>query len=82
MTIDQQKSENGHHADRSAWVIWGVLVLIAVAILPFAVRNSEIVRQIAAMCGFTIGWITSLCGRGNNTQQIMRYCHLSGLSIG
>ena len=55
MTIDQQKSENGHHADRSAWVIWGVLVLISVAILPFAVRNSEIVRQIAAMCGFTIG---------------------------
>lgn len=55
MTIDQQKSENGHHADRSAWVIWGVLVIIAVAILPFAVRNSEIVRHIAAMCGFTIG---------------------------
>ena len=55
MTIDQQKSENAHHADRSAWAIWGVLVLIAVAILPFAVRNSEIVRHIAAMCGFSIG---------------------------
>jgi hypothetical protein len=27
---------------------------LAVAILPFAVRNSEIVRQIAAMCGFTV----------------------------
>ena len=55
MTIDQQKSDNGHHADRSAWMIWGVLVVIAVAILPFAVRNSEVVRLIAAMCGFTIG---------------------------
>ena len=54
MTIDQQKSENSHYADRSAWVIWGVLVLIAVAILPFAVRNSDIVRHIATMCGFTI----------------------------
>ena len=47
MTIDQQKSDNVQHVDRSAWVIWGVLVVIAVAILPFAVRNSEIVRHIA-----------------------------------
>ena len=54
MTIDQQKSDNVQHVDRSAWVIWGVLVVIAVAILPFAVRNSEIVRHIAAI-GFTIG---------------------------
>ena len=55
MTIDQQKSDNDHHADQSAWLIWGVLVVIAVAILPFAVRKIEIVRHIAAMCGFTIG---------------------------
>ena len=55
MTIDQQKSKNGYHADRSAWAIWGVLVVIAVAILPFALRNSEVVRHIAAMCGFNIG---------------------------
>ena len=55
MTIDQQKSDKGDHADRSAWAIWGILVLIAVATLPFAVRNSEVVRHIAAMCGFTIG---------------------------
>jgi hypothetical protein len=55
MTIDQQKSDKGDHADRSAWAIWGILVLIAVATLPFAVRNSEVVRHIAAMCGFNIG---------------------------
>ena len=55
MTIEPQKSENGHHADRSAWVIWGVLMVIAMAILPFAARNSEVVRHIAAMCGFTTG---------------------------
>jgi len=41
-------------ADRSVWFIWLGMVLLAVAILPFAVRNSEIVRQIAAMCGFTL----------------------------
>ena len=42
------------HADRSVWLIWLGMVLLAVAILPFAVRNSEIVRQIATMCGFTL----------------------------
>ena len=41
-------------ADRSVWLIWLGMVLLAVATLPFAVRNSEIVRQIAAMCGFTL----------------------------
>ncbi len=55
MKIDQQKSDDAYHADRSAWVIWCVLVVFAVAILPFAVRNSEVVRHIAAMCGFAIG---------------------------
>ena len=55
MTIDQQKSENAHHADRSAWVVWGILVVLAVAILPFVVRNSEVVKHIAAMCGFVLG---------------------------
>ena len=54
MPIDKQKSDTGRHADQSAWVIWAILVVIAVAILPFAVRNSEIVRQLAAMCGFTL----------------------------
>ena len=44
-----------HHADRSVWLIWMGLVLVAVAILPFALRNSEVLRQIAAMCGFNLG---------------------------
>jgi hypothetical protein len=54
MSMNEQKSDTGRHADLSAWVIWAVLVVIAVAILPFAVRNSEIVRQLATMCGFTL----------------------------
>ena len=54
MQMNEQKSDTGSHADQSAWIIWAVLVVIAVAILPFAVRNSEIVRQLAAMCGFTL----------------------------
>ena len=54
MLMNKQKFDKGRHSDQSAWVIWAVLVVIAVAILPFAVRNSEIVRQLAAMCGFTL----------------------------
>ena len=53
---DPQKNDQKlvRPADRSVWLIWLGMVLLAVAILPFAVRNSEIVRQIAAMCGFTL----------------------------
>ena len=53
---DQQNNDRKlvRPADRSVWLIWLGMVLLAVAILPFAVRNSEIVRQIAAMCGFTL----------------------------
>ena len=54
--IDQQNNDQKlvRPADRSVWLIWLGMVLLAVAILPFAVRNSEMVRQIAAMCGFTL----------------------------
>jgi hypothetical protein len=41
-------------ADRSVWLIWLGMVLLAVGVLPFAVRNSEIARQVAALCGFTL----------------------------
>ena len=53
---DQQHNDQKlvRPADRSVWLIWLGMMLLAVAILPFAVRNSEIVRQIAAMCGFTL----------------------------
>ncbi len=58
--IDQQNNDQKlvRPADRSVWLIWLGMVLLAVAILPFAVRNSEIVRQIAAMCGFTLELIS------------------------
>ena len=54
--IDQQKNNQKlvRPADRSVWLIWLGMLLLAVVILPFSVRNSEIVRQIAAMCGFTL----------------------------
>ena len=53
---DQQNDDQKlvRPADRSVWLIWLGMVLFAVAILPFAVRNSETVRQIATMCGFAL----------------------------
>ena len=43
------------HADLSVWLVWAVLMLVAIAILPFAVRNQDVVGAIARMCGFDLG---------------------------
>ena len=42
-------------ADRSVWLIWGGVMLVAIAILPFAARSTDVVRAIATMCGFPVG---------------------------
>ena len=42
-------------ADRSVWLIWAGVMLMAIAVLPFAARSQDVVRAIATMCGFTIG---------------------------
>ena len=42
-------------ADRSVWLIWAGVMLMAIAILPFAARSRDVVRAIATMCGFTVG---------------------------
>ena len=51
---DDSETSLPRHADLSAWLIWAVLMLIAIAILPFAVRNQDVVRAIARMCGFDL----------------------------
>ena len=48
-------SESSYPADMSVWVIWGVIMILAIAMLPFAVRNQDVVRAIAHMCGFDFG---------------------------
>ena len=48
-------SESRYPADMSVWVIWGVIMIMAIAVLPFAVRNQDVVRAIAHMCGFNLG---------------------------
>lgn len=42
-------------ADLSVWVIWGVIMLLAIAALPFAARSQDVVRAIATMCGIDLG---------------------------
>ena len=48
-------SESRYPADLSVWIIWGVIMIMAIAVLPFAVRNHDVVRAIAHMCGFDFG---------------------------
>ena len=48
-------SERRYPADMSVWVIWGVMMMLAIAVLPFAVRSQDVVRAIAHLCGFDIG---------------------------
>ena len=48
-------SESRYSADMSVWVIWGVIMMLAIAVLPFAVRSQDVVRAIAHMCGFDFG---------------------------
>ena len=48
-------SESRYPADMSVWIIWGVIMIMAIAVLPFAVRNQDVVRAIAHMCGFNFG---------------------------
>ena len=48
-------SQSRYQADMSVWIIWGVIMILAIAVLPFAVRNQDVVRAIAHMCGFDLG---------------------------
>ena len=48
-------SESRYPADMSVWVIWGVIMILAITVLPFAVRSQDVVRAIAYMCGFDFG---------------------------
>ena len=48
-------SDSRYPVDISVWVIWGAIMILAIAVLPFAVRSQVVVRAIAHMCGFDIG---------------------------
>ena len=54
MSDEIQPDEIKPNPDRALWILSALLVLIAVAILPFAARNSAVVQAIATMCGFDL----------------------------
>ena len=39
-------SESRYPADMSVWIIWGVIMIMAIAVLPFAVRNQDVVLSL------------------------------------
>jgi hypothetical protein len=41
-------------ADLSVWLIWATVMLVAIAIMPFAARSQDVVRAIANLCGLTL----------------------------
>ena len=47
---DQVSEKARHHPDRSLWLIWGGVVMISVAALPFIARQSEWLQAIAQAC--------------------------------
>ena len=55
MSNEIESDEIKHNPDWNLWILSAVLILVAVAILPFAARYSAVVRSIASMCGFDLG---------------------------
>ena len=47
---EKKESDNGASSDRHLWYVWMGLMLIAVVLLPFIVREGALVRAIADMC--------------------------------
>jgi len=45
--------------DRSVWLIWGGIMLVACAALPFVARGQDLFRSVAALCGFDVGGLSS-----------------------
>ena len=48
-------SDRGEASDRHLWFVWMGLMVAAVALLPFMVREGAIVRTLADMCITAIG---------------------------
>ena len=53
--LTESASEKSSPPDLSVWLIWGFIMLVAFAALPFVVRGQELFRTLAVMCGFDIG---------------------------
>ena len=52
---DRADAQPGVSMDRSVWLIWGGIMLVACAALPFVARGQDLFRSVAALCGFDVG---------------------------
>ena len=48
-------SDEGAASDRHLWFVWMGLMVVAVALLPFMVREGAVVRRLADMCITALG---------------------------
>ena len=48
-------SDGGAASDRYLWFVWMGLMVVAIALLPFIVREGAIVRTFASMCMTALG---------------------------
>ncbi|MGB1473679.1 MAG: hypothetical protein ACPHAP_04615 [Candidatus Puniceispirillaceae bacterium] len=55
MKAEKKESDKGASSDRQFWYVWMGLMLIAVVLLPFIVREGALVRAIADMCITALG---------------------------
>lgn len=55
----QADAPQGVSMDRSVWLIWGGIMLVACAALPFVARGQDLFRSVAALCGFDVGGLSS-----------------------
>ena len=55
----QADAPPGVSMDRSVWLIWGGIMLLACAALPFVARGQDLFRSVAALCGFDLGGLSS-----------------------
>lgn len=51
----QNDSDIAQNPDKGIWIIWAILLVIAVIALPFIARQSEILTAIADACLTLIG---------------------------
>ena len=55
---DAKADPQGVSMDRSVWLIWGGIMLVACAALPFVARGQDLFRSVAALCGFDVGGLS------------------------
>ena len=55
MKAEKKESDKGASSDSNLWYVWMGLMLIAVVLLPFIVREGALVLAIANMCITALG---------------------------